>query len=131
LQTQYGGYLIDNRQIRSRIEGYALSFIVAHFPEIEKVCKLFFNLHTLFYNLHWYGLQFKAERCVIIRATWEQPLTVYHNFIQLYRRFLAFITAQYISSHQSFRLLYYRRCLIAGMFPSEAITAIFQCLSRR
>ena len=28
-----------------------LSFIVAHFPEIEKVCKLFFNLHTLFYKL--------------------------------------------------------------------------------
>ena len=27
------------------------SFIVAHFPEIEKVCKLFFNLHTLFYKL--------------------------------------------------------------------------------
>ena len=30
-----------------------LSFIVAHFPEIEKVCKLFFNLHTLFYKLIW------------------------------------------------------------------------------
>ena len=29
----------------------ALSFIVAHFPEIKKVCKLFFNLHTLFYKL--------------------------------------------------------------------------------
>ena len=28
-----------------------LSFIVAHFSEIEKVCKLFFNLHTLFYKL--------------------------------------------------------------------------------
>ena len=28
-----------------------LSFIVAHFPKIEKVCKLFFNLHTLFYKL--------------------------------------------------------------------------------
>ena len=28
-----------------------LSFIVAQFPEIEKVCKLFFNLHTLFYKL--------------------------------------------------------------------------------
>ena len=48
-KLRYGyGYLIDNRQIRSRIEGYALSFIVAHFPKIEKVCKLFFNLHTLF-----------------------------------------------------------------------------------
>lgn len=30
-----------------------LSFIVAHFSEIEKVCKLFFNLHTLFYKLIW------------------------------------------------------------------------------
>ena len=28
-----------------------LSFIVAQFPEIEKVCKPFFNLHTLFYKL--------------------------------------------------------------------------------
>ena len=30
---------------------FFLSFIVAHFPEIEKVCKLLFNLHTLFYKI--------------------------------------------------------------------------------
>ena len=42
-ETPYSyGRLIDNRQIRSRIECYTLSFIVAHFPKIEKVCKLFF-----------------------------------------------------------------------------------------
>ena len=97
MQTQYGGYLIDNRQIRSRIEGYALSFIVAHFPEIKKSVQAIFLTYTLYFTIY-IGtvLQFKAERCVIIRATWELPLTVYHNFIQLYRRFLAFITAQYI-----------------------------------
>ena len=33
------------------VHSFFLSFIVAHFPEIEKVCKLFFNLHTLFYKL--------------------------------------------------------------------------------
>lgn len=30
------------------VHSFFLSFIVAHFPEIEKVCKPFFNLHTLF-----------------------------------------------------------------------------------
>ena len=38
-----------------------------------------------------------TERCVIIRAAWELQLPVYHNFIQFYRRFPAFITAQYIN----------------------------------
>ena len=33
------------------VHSFFLSFIVAHFPKIEKVCKLFFNLHTLFYKL--------------------------------------------------------------------------------
>lgn len=33
------------------VHSFFLSFIVAQFPEIEKVCKLFFNLHTLFYKL--------------------------------------------------------------------------------
>ena len=33
------------------VHSFFLSFIVAHFPEIEKVCKLLFNLHTLFYKI--------------------------------------------------------------------------------
>ena len=35
------------------------------------------------------------------------------------------------SIRQSFHLLYYRRCLIAGMYPSEAIIVASQCLSKR
>ena len=35
------------------------------------------------------------------------------------------------SIRQSFHQVCYRRCLIAGTFPSEAITATSQCLSRR
>ena len=33
-------------------------------------------------------------------------------------------------SRQSFHQLCYRRCLIAGMFPNEAIIAASQCLSK-
>ena len=33
------------------VHSFFLPFIVAHWREIEKVCKLFFNLHTLFYKL--------------------------------------------------------------------------------
>lgn len=33
------------------VHSFFLPFIVTHFPKIEKVCKLFFNLHTLFYKL--------------------------------------------------------------------------------
>ena len=72
-----------------------------------------------------------TKRCVIITSSVgsyrSQYITISSSFTD------AFLPSSphNTSIHLALRRLCYRRCLIAGMYPSEAIIVASQCLSKR